>query len=133
MSQDDSNTLPVGVAELQALLLQSRQEVVAARTEIASLQTAAKREAAVQRQTIVEMSATIATQQQQLEKNRVTIEELLAALRGKTRERIDPRQLLLFDAGELEALIREQTEDAPEAGESLSAAKKRKKKRLCAK
>ncbi|MCA9049190.1 MAG: IS66 family transposase, partial [Planctomycetaceae bacterium] len=47
----------------------------------------------------------------------------------KTRERIDPRQLLLFDAGELEALIREQTEDSPEAEESLSAGKKRKKKR----
>ena len=75
------------------------------------------------------MSATIASQKQQLEKNRVTIEELLAALRGKTRERIDPKQLLLFETGELETLIRDQAGDEEQADEAAGAKKKRKKKR----
>lgn len=118
MSQDDSNSLPTTVAQLQAMLIQSRDEAAAA-----------KRDAALQQQTIVELSATIAGQKQQLEKNKVTIEELLAALRGKTRERIDPNQLLLFEAGELESLIREQSvEDKPD-DDAADTRKKRKKKR----
>jgi transposase len=38
--------------------------------------------------------------------------ELLRALRGKQRERINPDQLLLFEIGELEQLIEEQQEEA---------------------
>ena len=107
MSQDDSTSLPNSVSELQTLLLQSREEAAAYKMEAA----AAQRDVAVRQQTIVELSATIDSQKKQLEKNKVTIEELMAALRGKTRERIDPAQLLLFDQGELVALIREQADE----------------------
>ncbi|MEM8671119.1 MAG: hypothetical protein AAGG48_26575, partial [Planctomycetota bacterium] len=39
--------------------------------------------------------------------------ELLQALRGKKRERIDPDQLVLFEVGELEAIAEEETETPP--------------------
>ena len=128
MSQDDSTSLPNSVSELQTLLLQSREEAAAYKMEAA----AAQRDVAVRQQTIVELSATIDSQKKQLEKNKVTIEELMAALRGKTRERIDPDQLLLFDQGELEALIREQADEEDGTAQDDDAAdtkQKRKKKR----
>ena len=49
---------------------------------------------------------------------------MLAALRGKTRERIDPDQLLLFEIGELETLIEESL-----AAEKVAARPKSRKKR----
>ena len=118
MSQDDSTSLPDSVSELQALLLQSREEAAAA-----------QRDVAVRQQTIVELSATIDSQKKQLEKNKVTIEELMAALRGKTRERIDPDQLLLFDQGELEALIREQADEEDGTAQDDDAADTKQKQK----
>jgi transposase len=118
MSQDDRHQLPTTIAELQALLLQTREEAAAL-----------QRDAAVKAQAIVELSATIDSQKQQLEKNKITITELLAALRGKTRERIDPNQLMLFDLGELEALIREQAgEDQSDDNTDAPKTRRRKKR-----
>ena len=58
-------------------------------------------------QQATELSATISAQEKKLAAKEQTIRELLQALRGKTRERIDPDQLLLFEIGELETLIEE--------------------------
>ena len=55
----------------------------------------------------IELSATVTAQEKHLAAKEQTIKELLQALRGKTRERIDPDQLLLFEIGELEKLIEE--------------------------
>jgi transposase len=84
-----TETLPSTVEELQALLLQKQQQLALAEQQSA------------------ELSATVAEQRQKLEKQEQTIIDLLAALRGKRRERIDPNQLLLFDLGELESFIEE--------------------------
>lgn len=109
MSQDDLSSLPATVEELQQLVLRMKQET------------------ALQKQKNVELSATIASQTQRLKKSERTIRELLAALRGKARERIDPDQLLLFDLGELERLIEEK---AAETEEDTAPKKKgRRKKR----
>ena len=59
-----------------------------------------------------QLVATVSTQQSRIEKQEHRISELLAALRGKQRERIDPDQLLLFEIGELEKLIEEELEEA---------------------
>jgi len=59
-----------------------------------------------------ELSATIGQQRDTLARQEQTILELLAALRGKQRERIDPDQLLLFDLGELETLLEEAQQQA---------------------
>jgi transposase/uncharacterized coiled-coil protein SlyX len=68
----------------------------------------------VARQQIAELSATVTSQQAKLEQKDRQILELLKALRGKQRERIDPDQLLLFEIGELEQLIDEQLHDRAE-------------------
>ena len=77
MSQDDLSSLPATVEELQQLVLKMQRETVAA-----------QREATLQKQKNVELSATVASQKQRLDKTERTIRELLAALRGKQRERI---------------------------------------------
>ena len=82
----DANELPTDLEELKKLLLQTRQQVA-------------------------EMSATITAQEKKLQQKEHQILELLKALRGKQRERIDPDQLLLFEIGELEQLIQEQIDD----------------------
>ena len=94
---DDS--LPKDVAKLQALLLQLRQQVS-------------------------ELSTTVEEQRGKLEAAQQQIVELLRALRGKQRERLDPDQLLLFEIGELETLLNEQTEEA-----KPSSPRNRKRKR----
>ena len=81
----DAGELPTDVEELKVLLLQARQQVV-------------------------ELSTTVSEQQQKLAAKDHQILELLKALRGKQRERIDPDQLVLFEIGELEQLIEEQVE-----------------------
>lgn len=68
-----------------------------------------------------QLVATVTKQQTKIEKQEHKIIELLAALRGKQRERIDPDQLLLFEIGELEKLIEEELE--------LSRPKRGRKKR----
>ena len=96
MSQDDLSSPPASVEELQQLVLRMHQQMAVAQSEAKN----AQREAALQKQKNVELSATVAFQTQRLEKSERTIRELLAALKGKTRERIDPNQLLLFDLGD---------------------------------
>lgn len=86
----DANKLTTDVESLKKLLLQTQQQVA-------------------------EMSATITDQQRKLQQKENQIIELLKALRGKQRERIDPDQLLLFEVGELETLIRESSEDSQPA------------------
>ncbi len=76
--------------ELEVALLDSRREA-----ELAQRQT-------------VELLATIGEQQAKLQKQEQTILELLRALRGKQRERINPDQMLLFEIGELEQILEEE-------------------------
>jgi transposase len=81
--------LPTSVDELQRLLLQARQKEI-------------------------ELVSTVVSQKQRLEHSERTIRELLQALKGKQRERVDPDQLLLFEIGELEQLIEEKAADQQE-------------------
>ena len=114
MRQED---LPTSVEELQRLLMEERQRTVVAeqRTTVAKQQT-------------VELTATIDKQKKQLDQFEFKIRELLQALRGKQRERIDPSQLMLFDIGELESFIEEQLDDGA-ADEEPTPKKKKKRKR----
>lgn len=100
--------LPTDVAELQALLRQSREKVRQSREEVC----ASERALSVAQQQATELSATIAQQRGKLEAAQQQIVELLRALRGKQRERLDPDQLLLFEIGDLETLQEEDTEQA---------------------
>ena len=92
--------LPTDVAKLQALLLQTRRQVT-------------------------ELSATVQEQRGKLETAQQQITELLQALRGKQRERLDPDQLLLFEIGELETLLEESAEET----KPTSARNRKRKKR----
>ena len=96
--------LPSTVKELRELLLTTHQQVKDAR-----------RAAAIAQEQTTELATTIDTQREQLEKKDRQILELLQALRGKQRERVDPNQLLLFEIGELEQLLEEQVTDDDEA------------------
>ena len=95
----DANTLPTDPEQLKAMLLSMREQLVVVRqqNELAQQQVAL-------------LSSTIAEQQQKLESKEQLIAELLKALRGKQRERINPDQLLLFEIGELESMIKEATQ-----------------------
>ena len=57
-----------------------------------------------------QLTTTVSDQRKTIEARDVKILELLQALRGKTRERIDPDQLVLFELGELETIAEEETE-----------------------
>ncbi len=103
--------LPTTVEVLQKLLLQSRSELTQSRGELTQLQS----KASLAQLEVKELSATVTEQRQEIEKQQLTITELLSALRGKSRERIDPDQLLMFELGELETLIEEQEEKEPPA------------------
>lgn len=67
------------------------------------------------------LAETVSTQSDKLAAQHQQILELLKALRGKQRERVDPDQLLLFEIGELEKLIEE------EHAQAKSKARKRKR------
>jgi transposase len=90
----DENKLPTEVEELKRILLHTCREL------------------ATSRQQVLELSSTVSQQEKKLEQKEQQILELLRALRGKQRERINPDQLLLFEIGELEQLIEEQQEEA---------------------
>jgi transposase len=62
------------------------------------------------RDLVLQLSETVSEQQEKIEKHELKIRELLQALRGKHRERIDPDQLLLFDIGDIEQIAEEETE-----------------------
>ena len=124
MSQDDRSSLPTSVEALQQMVLRMQQEVATAQQEVAT----AQQEVVQQKQVNVELSATVISQTERLAKNERIIRELIAALKGKTRERVDPDQLLLFEIGELEALIEEaaaESDDKKPAAESAPQKKKR--------
>lgn len=109
MTQDE---LPTTVAELQALLLATHRDADNARREA------------------MELAQTVEHQREQIEKKDRQIVELLQALRGKQRERVDPNQLLLFETGELEALLNEQADDDADDAPALRRRKRRGRKPL---
>ena len=110
--------LPTDVAELQALLRKSREEV-----------RAQERALSVAQQRTVELSSTVEEQRGKLAAAQQQIGELLRALRGKQRERVDPDQLLLFELGELETLLNEPT-DEQDAKTSKRNRKRKRRQRL---
>ena len=97
------NDLPTSIKELQQLVLAQHLQVQAILTE----QEALRREAVVAKQQTIELTSTVAAQKKRLQQSERTIRELLQALKGKKRERLDSNQLLLFDLGELEQLLEE--------------------------
>ena len=107
----DANHLPTDPEQLKAMLL-SLQE---------ALRVAQEQALSAQQQNAL-LASTVTEQQQKLEQKEQLILELLKALRGKQRERVNPDQLLLFEIGELETMIKE------EAAEQSPAAKPRKNK-----
>ena len=98
----DAKELPTDVEVLKQLLVRTQSSL--RQTESSLLQS---------RQQVAELASTISEQQQKLAAKEQLIAELLKALRGKQRERIDPNQLLLFEIGELEQLIEEKADEAP--------------------
>ena len=88
----EGESLPTDVKTLQRLLLAAQQTI-----EVSQRQA-------------TELTATIEEQRAHLEKKDQQILELLRALRGKQRERVDPDQLVLFEIGELEQVLEEQEE-----------------------
>ena len=104
------NDLPTSIEELQQLVLAQHLQVQAILKEQEALRrtaTDAKREAVVAKQHTIELTSTVAAQKKRLQQSERTIRELLQALKGKKRERLDSNQLLLFDLGELEQLLEE--------------------------
>ena len=110
----DASELPTDLEELKAMLVATLAEKEKAQQQANQFEQQAN-----------ELSATVTSQERKLATQDQTIKELLAALRGKTRERIDPDQLLLFEIGELEKLIEESLAEE----EASSPKLKRKKKR----
>jgi len=88
----DASELPTDLQELKAMLVST----LAAKEEQLQL---ARIQANQFEQQVNELSATVTAQEKKLAAKEHTIQELLQALRGKTRERIDPDQLLLFHSG----------------------------------
>ncbi len=114
----DANDLPTDVRELKELVLRTRTSFETIRREAAAARReceVAQRERELALQQVAELATTIGEQQAQLEQKERLIAELLKALRGKQRERIDPTQLMLFEIGELEQLIEEKKAESEEA------------------
>jgi transposase len=127
----DARKLPTDVEELKSLFVSTlaarENELELARFQARQFEQQAsrfERKASHFEQQAAELSATISEQEKKLAAREQTIRELLQALRGKTRERMDPDQLLLFEIGELETLIEESL-----AGDGETSGSRRKKKR----
>lgn len=121
------NELPTSIEELQKLVLQAQFEKEALRNQVDDV----KREMIIAKQQTIELTSTVEAQKKRLEQSERTIKELLQALKGKKRERLDPNQLLLFELGELEQLIEEATkaDEAQSKDEVSSKSARRKKKK----
>ncbi len=104
----DANELPTDIEQLKALFISTLAVKEKELTKAQRQATQAQRQAALAEQKASQLSATVTEQQAKLAAKEQQILELLKALRGKQRERIDPDQLLLFEIGELEKLIEEQ-------------------------
>lgn len=74
---------------------------------------------------VAQLSSTVSEQRRKLDQKEHQITELLKALRGKQRERVNPDQLLLFELGELEQLI---SEDAEPSGDEPHSSKRKKRR-----
>ena len=124
MTQDE---LPTSIEELQKLVLSQHQRVQSMLTEKEALH----RQVIIAKQQAIELTSTVEAQKKRLEQSERTIKELLQALKGKKRERLDPNQLLLFDLGELEQLLEEaaKADDAQANDEASSKSARRKKKK----
>lgn len=85
----------------------------------------------IAKQQTIELTSTVEAQKKRLEQSERTIKELLQALKGKKRERLDPNQLLLFELGDLEQLIEEaaKAEEAHSKDEASSKSARRKKQK----
>ena len=57
-----------------------------------------------------QLSETVTRQREEIEKQQLKLAEMLQALRGHRRERIDPDQLVLFELGEIETIAKEETD-----------------------
>ena len=93
----DADELPTDIEKLKALVL----ELAASNTQLTSTNTQLTSTNTLLSKTVGEQRDKLAAKDQQ-------ILELLKALRGKQRERVDPDQLLLFEIGELEKLLEEE-------------------------
>ncbi len=114
MSQDDRHSLPADVEQLTALLLAERTQHADAITQHADAITQhadaiATRDARIAQQAgvISAQHDTIATQQQTVANLEQQLTRLLRKQYGPQRERIDPNQLTLFSAEEIEQLAAE--------------------------
>lgn len=87
------NDLPNDLVTALALLVQERQLRL--------------QESALHEQTVAELASTIETQQQLIAQQEHRLAQLLRRHFGPSRESIDPDQLLLFEAADLEALVQE--------------------------
>ncbi|MBL8813061.1 MAG: hypothetical protein JNM43_23030 [Planctomycetaceae bacterium] len=104
------NQLPTAIEELRTMLLEQHRQMQTMLAEKEALRQEAeqaKREVVIAKQQTIELTSTVTKQKKELERSERTIKELLQALKGKKRERLDPNQLLLFELGELEQLIEE--------------------------
>lgn len=103
----DALSLPDDPAALQALLLREREH----HTEV-----------------LARYEETVQSQQQTIRRQEHELARLLRRLYGSRQERIDPDQLMLFDAKELEELAEELARDA-EAGDDKQPATSRRRRR----
>jgi transposase len=119
--------LPTSIEELRQFALNALQQMQHVRDERDKL----KNEMIIAKQQTIELTSTVEAQKKRLEQSERTIKELLQALKGKKRERLDPNQLLLFELGELEQLIEEATkaDEAQSKDEASSKSARRKKKK----
>ena len=104
--KNKADELPSDIGQLKAMLLAAQAQVQALSSANVELSSANVELSSAN----IELSSTVSEQQQKLEQSKQQIEELLRALRGKQRERVNPDQLLLFEIGELEKLISEDSE-----------------------
>src|SRR4051812_16909742 len=108
----DALSLPDDPAQLRALLLEERARRQA--TEAQHAQALA---------TLAQIETTLSSQQQKIQQQEHTIAQLLRRLYSPRQERIDPNQLTLFDAEELQALAAELAFDQEEPSPSPLAGK----------
>jgi transposase len=111
----DVASLPDDPAELKALLLrewQTRQAECQQHEEV-----------------VAGYEDTVQSQQRTIEQQEQTIARLLRRLSGPKQERIDPNQLTLFDAEELEALVAELAAEAEASAEEAGSSGRKRRRR----
>jgi transposase len=102
----DADSLPDDLDQLRAVLLAERAQHEA---------TVIQHEA-----TLAQIEATVSSQQRTIQQQEQTIARLLRKMYGPQQERIDPNQLTLFDADELEELAEELAAKRSPAASSLA-------------